>query len=140
MCAVVRKRKFPEHDWLREAPSKRSPGKRSDTWDLVRSHPRISLRSCGLLASTRQPYGSGSFQNLVKRAVGTVSPVDGNVRKCSKNKQTEAGCSNPVLPSSIEFYRSFKSIGWPSNEGEHLRCNAAFARLRVASSVGHQEQ
>jgi hypothetical protein len=42
----------------------------------------------------------------VKRAVGAVSPVERNVRKCSKNRQTEAGCSNPVLPSSIEFQRS----------------------------------
>ena len=36
---------------FREVWSKRSPGKRSDTRDLVPSHPRMSLCSCGLLAS-----------------------------------------------------------------------------------------
>jgi hypothetical protein len=72
-------------------------------------------------------YESCSFKNLVKRAVGTVSPVERNVRKCSKNKQTEAGCSNPILPSSIAFYRSFSkaSAGNPTKE------HAAFARLNT---------
>jgi len=71
---------------------------------------RIMIRRCesrdGGLRLRLQParptgYGSCCFQNLVKRAAGTVSPVERNVRKCSKNKQTEAGCSNPILPGSI---------------------------------------
>src|SRR6266700_7105013 len=37
--------------------SKRSPGKRSDTRDLVRFIPRISLRLCGLLAAPSRMSG-----------------------------------------------------------------------------------
>jgi hypothetical protein len=103
------------------APRPRSPKisrfrslKAFGRWPRCKPHRRDRPASEALISRDPVEPTAGPTIRLspdcqrVKRAVGTVSPLERNVRKRSKNKQTEAGCSNPILPNSIEFYQGFQ--------------------------------
>ena len=104
---------------------------------------RIMIRRCESpgwrvtpSASTRLPHGLRVL--LLSKS---CQACGGDRQPCRAERpelqQKQTNRSRLLQSSSTQFNsvlpKFFKSIGWQSNEGEHLRCNAAFARLNTES-------
>jgi hypothetical protein len=102
----------------------RDPPSWSPRWRVTPSGP------------TRPPYGLWVlFLSKSCQACGRDRQPCQAERSEAQQKQTNR--SRLLQSNSTQFNsvlpKFFKSIGWQSNEGERLRCNAAFARLNTES-------